>query len=107
MVHPISGDHTLEIGWYEKDKDFVSGAGVVTVDFNYLAFGSEHPGGANFLFVDGHVEFLNDNLPLVELRNLATINGEETRNNQVEIPNTLTIDSSGGGGGEGGGPGPR
>ena len=109
MINPIAGDHTQEIGWYSVDRDRPSGAGPL-VPFNHLAYGSEHPGGANFLFVDGHVEFLNDNLPLVELRNLATINGEETRNNQVEPSSTISVSGDGtsgeGGGGTVGGGGP-
>jgi prepilin-type processing-associated H-X9-DG protein len=41
------------------------------------AFASRHPGGANFAFGDGHVEFLDENVSLFVYRSLATrSNGE-------------------------------
>jgi prepilin-type N-terminal cleavage/methylation domain-containing protein/prepilin-type processing-associated H-X9-DG protein len=39
------------------------------------AFGSYHPGGAQFGFADGHVSFLADNIPLDIYRALSTRNG--------------------------------
>ena len=37
------------------------------------AFGSNHPGGAVFAYVDGHVRFINDNISLVVYRAGSTI----------------------------------
>jgi prepilin-type N-terminal cleavage/methylation domain-containing protein/prepilin-type processing-associated H-X9-DG protein len=41
------------------------------------AFGSGHPGGANFAFVDGSVRFLRESTRLKFLRELSTRNGGE------------------------------
>jgi prepilin-type N-terminal cleavage/methylation domain-containing protein/prepilin-type processing-associated H-X9-DG protein len=39
------------------------------------AFASNHPGGAQFLFGDGHVEFISDSIDLDTYQNLSTIAG--------------------------------
>jgi len=39
------------------------------------AFGSNHPGGALFLFGDGHVDFITDGIDLDTYQNLATVSG--------------------------------
>jgi prepilin-type N-terminal cleavage/methylation domain-containing protein/prepilin-type processing-associated H-X9-DG protein len=39
------------------------------------AFASNHPGGANFTYADGHVEFISDDIDLDTYQNLSTIAG--------------------------------
>jgi prepilin-type N-terminal cleavage/methylation domain-containing protein/prepilin-type processing-associated H-X9-DG protein len=39
------------------------------------AFASDHPGGAQFLFADGHVEFLDEGIDLDLYQNMSTIAG--------------------------------
>ena len=52
------------------------------VDMRICAFGSQHPGGANFVFADGATRFLSENTDLTTLRALSTRRGDE----QVTLP---------------------
>ena len=44
---------------------------------NEIPFGSDHPGGAQFVFADGHVAFLVDVMDLSTYQALSTYAGEE------------------------------
>lgn len=48
------------------------------VGYNHLAFGSTHPGGANFVFADGSTRFLNEDIEMALYKAIATFNGRET-----------------------------
>ena len=49
----------------------------VTTDYNDVSFGSDHPGGCHFLYVDGSVHFFNEDTSLRVLQEFATRDGGE------------------------------
>ena len=47
------------------------------VPFNHLPMQSNHSGGINFAFMDGHVQFISDDINFDVYRGMATRNGNE------------------------------
>jgi prepilin-type processing-associated H-X9-DG protein len=68
------------------NTDYVARLGLTPAEhdqFNYQTgcnFRSRHPGGAQFLYADGHVEFLNDDIDDRLLMNLGDRNGGRAGN---------------------------
>ena len=61
-----------------KEACFRKG-GLGNADINDISFGSLHPGGANFVFVDGHVSFVFSTIDLSTYLSMASkANGEIT-----------------------------
>jgi prepilin-type N-terminal cleavage/methylation domain-containing protein/prepilin-type processing-associated H-X9-DG protein len=54
-------------------------------NYRLYAYGSGHPGGANFAFADGSVRFVSDSIPLATLR-AATLRALSTRASGEVIP---------------------
>jgi prepilin-type processing-associated H-X9-DG protein len=61
---------------------YLFSAGRIDNPCDQFHFYSPHPGGANFLFADGHVHFLSYTVKNDVMRKLATMSGEEA----VELP---------------------
>ena len=73
-------NNPIEKGFrYKEDPINPGGPGIVDLPFNHLPFGSKHPSGCHFVYVDGSVHFLLEDMSFNLLRNLATINGEEPK----------------------------
>jgi len=73
-VYPINGSRDA-FGYYPFDDDAPDNAGAMLE--NDLVFGSHHRSGAQFLFVDGSVHFLPNDLDIFCFHSAATIQGAE------------------------------
>lgn len=56
---------------------YYAGAGLSTMLFNDFYFGSEHPGGANFVYADCSVHFINEAISFPIYEDLGSIAGGE------------------------------
>jgi len=50
------------------------------IAFNYLPLGSFHPGVTHFVFIDGSVHVITNDIELAVYKDIATVNGEEVVN---------------------------
>lgn len=76
--YPINANSlTLEDGFFKFDPHAPPGA-IKKILRNFLYFGSEHPGGAQFCFADGSVHLLHEDLDFTVYQDLATKDGMET-----------------------------
>ncbi len=71
---PINASHQL-FGYFNQDPNATPDG--KTMLLNDLIFGSDHPGGAQFVAADGSVSFKANDLDLECFRRLATIDGGE------------------------------
>ena len=49
------------------------------------AFASNHPGGANFAYVDGHTIFITDNIDLNLYKNMSTIANDFAEQDEIDV----------------------
>jgi prepilin-type N-terminal cleavage/methylation domain-containing protein/prepilin-type processing-associated H-X9-DG protein len=90
--HTVNGRNTWANGVRYQDSMRTTGCplnttpkGTCAVAFdayppsiNNADFGSKHPGGAVFAFVDGHIAFVSDNISFATYQALSTVVGGET-----------------------------
>ncbi|MGI9457805.1 MAG: DUF1559 domain-containing protein [Aeoliella sp.] len=72
---PINADPN-EFGYFRGDNQAPDGADK-SILLNDLYFSSEHPGGAQFVFADGSIQFLKEDMDFTIYQDLATKAGDE------------------------------
>ena len=85
--YPINANLNV-VGYYashdnSRDRPTKPGGAPATMQFNNLLFGSFHPGGANFVFVDGSVHFVSDDVEIETYLAYASRDGEEITAEQL------------------------
>ncbi len=74
IVAPINADPNV-FGYYRFDPN--QPPGTPEIKLNNLYFGSDHPGGANFMYADGSIHFLDDSIDFTIYQNMASKDGGE------------------------------
>jgi prepilin-type N-terminal cleavage/methylation domain-containing protein len=79
--YPLNGSFDV-IGYYRShdnttDRPTMPSTGQKTVPYNFLSFGSFHPGGANFAHADVSVHFFTNEIDTRVYEGLASRNGGE------------------------------
>jgi prepilin-type N-terminal cleavage/methylation domain-containing protein/prepilin-type processing-associated H-X9-DG protein len=77
----VASRHLDSLRSTENPLNTPPGTGIVLTAYGYScngAFGSLHPGGGNFVFVDGHVQFISETIDLATYRALSTREGYES-----------------------------
>jgi prepilin-type processing-associated H-X9-DG protein len=75
VLYPINADPDT-FGYYIGD--FSAPPAAPKIPLNHLYFGSAHSGGAQFIFADGSVHLLSEDIEIEVFKDLATRNGGET-----------------------------
>jgi prepilin-type N-terminal cleavage/methylation domain-containing protein/prepilin-type processing-associated H-X9-DG protein len=76
----VGSRHLDSLRSTENPVNTPPGTGIVLDAYGYKcngAFASQHPGGANFVFADGHVQFISETIDLALYRALSTRDGRE------------------------------
>jgi prepilin-type processing-associated H-X9-DG protein len=71
----LGSRHESTMRTTENPVNTEPGTGITTSPYGIPlngAFASRHPGGANFVFGDGHVTFISENINLATYRALST-----------------------------------
>ncbi len=79
-VYPCTPDKQHSVGRGLRPTKYPINADLrpmANTDNNEYPFGSQHPGGAQFAFADGHVQFVSDSIDLDAYQALSTRNGGE------------------------------
>ncbi len=74
ILAPINPNPKI-FGYYKLDPDKLPSD--PEVKLNDLYFGSDHPGGANFMYADGSIHFLDDGIDFTLYQNMASKDGGE------------------------------
>ena len=78
----VRGSHTNTIGGCKNVENPINAVGYQQANFNDISFGSNHEGGAHFMYGDGAVRFISESVDSYVYKALASRNGAEV----VQVP---------------------